>query len=126
MTLEEFLKDTKQIENYYGKEYNEDQKKIMYENLKPLPIARYRMIIAQIFRNCQYMPNLAKIIEMNNLTKYEPKKELKIDCQRCGGVGYIVYKKEIEDGDKIRIYDYVARCTCEKGNTYKAYPLINF
>lgn len=125
MTIEEFIETTKQIENYYGKEYTEEQKKIIFDNLKILPIARYRMIVAQIFRICQYMPNLAKIIEINNLTKYEPKKEERTDCKKCNGNGYIVYKKEIEDGEKKWLCDYVARCNCAKGNVYKAFPIIN-
>ena len=60
--------------------------------------------------------------EENEEVKTEVPKE-KIDCQICGGTGYMIYKKKIKDGDRELIYDYATICRCGNAKQYKGWEI---
>lgn len=40
-------------------------------------------------------------------------------CDKCKGVGYLIYKKQHgEYKDKPYLYEYVIQCTCTAGENY--------
>ena len=114
MKIEEFNKETQQLERFYEKEIPEEQKKIWYEEFKKMPIERYRYLIGQAYRKSKFIPKLADMIEINKNCGYvEIEKEPEKICTKCNGLGYITYKKKLkEDGYE---YNYACRCTCPAG-----------
>ena len=100
MTIDEFTNTTKQLENFYGKEMIDEQKQIWFKELRNLDIARFRYIIAQVYRTSKFMPKLADILEINsNLGYSQVKKESQNKkCDKCKGTGYILYDKVFDNG----------------------------
>lgn len=117
MILGDFIEATAKLEAYYEKEYTDEQRKIMFEELKNLSIERYRKIISQCIRSCKFLPKVADIIKANgdiieiknedNISKY--------DCNKCNKTGYVIYTKIIQDGGRAIPYTYALRCTCKNG-----------
>ena len=127
MTNGEFIEATTRLENYYGKEYTSEQRKIMFSELGHLDIARYRKLISAVLRKCKYLPRIVDFIEADkeepyNTDKTEVPKE-KIDCPICNGTGYVIYKKKLKDGDRELIYDYAAICRCGNAKQYKGWEI---
>lgn len=127
MTNGEFIEATTRLENYYGKEYTNEQRKIMFSELGHLDIARYRKLISAVLRKCKYLPRIVDFIEADkeepyNTDKTEVPKE-KIDCPICNGTGYVIYKKKLKDGDRELIYDYAAICRCGNAKQYKGWEI---
>ena len=122
MEISEFVEETSRIEKYFGKELEKFQRDIWYQNLKNLPIERYRRIINQIYRTCKFMPKLADVISINEELPYIQSniitKKEKVDCKKCHGLGVIFYKKIIDNGDRNLEYEYAARCNCENAKEY--------
>lgn len=121
MEISEFVEETSKLEKFYGKEMEDVQRKIWYQEFKNLSINRYRQIIMQAYRQCKFMPKLADIYEIQNTLSYgQSKKEIaeKVNCSKCNGLGIVFYKKSIDNGDANLIYDYVARCACQNGMEY--------
>lgn len=117
MILSEFIEATSKLETYYEKEYTDEQRRIMFDELKNLSIERYRKIISQCIRSCKFLPKVADIIKANG-DIIEIKSEdnsPKYDCNKCNKTGYVIYTKIIQDGDKAIPYTYALRCTCKNG-----------
>ena len=49
MKIDEFMETIKQIENFYGKEMIDEQKKIWYENLKNMKEGRNDLCILALY-----------------------------------------------------------------------------
>lgn len=117
MQINEFIEATSRIEQYFGKEYSNEQRQIMFEELKKMPIEKYKQAIANCIKSCKYMPKLADIIEaaehivlQNQVQKqYEP-------CKICESRGIVKYTKILhENGYE---YEYACRCICKNGENY--------
>ena len=114
MKIEDFNKETQQLERFYEKEIPEEQKKIWYEEFKRMNIERYRYIIGQAYRKSKFIPKLADMIEINKNCGYIENEETSIkNCERCNGTGIILYKKKVM-GNETEC-DYACRCTCTEG-----------
>lgn len=70
MQISEFVEETTKIEKYFIKNLDEYQRKIWYEELKNMDIARYRQIIRETFRKCKFMPKLADILDIQESMPY--------------------------------------------------------
>ncbi len=117
MILSEFIEATSKLENYYEKEYSNEQRIIMFDELKNFSIERYKKIISQCIRDCKFLPKIADIIKANGEI-VEIKSEdntPKYDCNKCNKTGYVMYTKVIQEGDKTIPYNYALRCTCKNG-----------
>ena len=66
------------------------------------------------------MPKLADIVSINqNLTyKAEENEHKQVDCNICGGLGLVPYKKIINNGPNKLEYQYFALCICENRLNY--------
>lgn len=116
MTQSEFIEATTRVENYFGKEYTSEQRKIMYENLKDWNKEKYVKAINYCIRNNKYLPKIADLTNKDIYTTTVQNKE-KIEfvkCDKCNE-GFVRYFKCIKNGDKILKYEYIALCTCENG-----------
>ena len=117
MEIKEFVEETQDLEEFFSKDLKEFERKIWYEELKNMPLHRYRQLIHEACKKCKYMPKLADIILLNNELSYSTKEKKQIeheDCKKCNGVGVIFYKKIIDGFE----YDFVARCDCNNGQNY--------
>lgn len=123
MDISEFIAATSRIETYYGKEYNKEQRTIMFDELSKLDIERYRSILSIVLKKCKYLPKLADIIEIDNEIPHERKEEIqeKKDCKKCKNTGYIIYTKKIKNGDKVFLNQYAAICSCGNAKAYKGW-----
>ena len=120
MTSGEFIETTSRLEKYYDKTYTKDQLQIMFKELKEMGIDRYRQLISAIIRKNKFLPKVADFIEMDKeIPRAEQKTTEKVDCEKCGGEGFILYKKLIENGPNKKIeYQFGARCDCANGNNF--------
>lgn len=117
MDRNEFIEATNRLEHYYEKQYSTEQLKIMFEELKDIDANRYKLIVTRLIRTSKFLPKIADIVEMNNelpRTKKEKTKEA-VNCERCGGTGYLLYKKKVQDS----IYEYACLCPCGNGEPYR-------
>lgn len=123
MTSGEFIEVTGRLEKYFGKEYTNQQRKIMFSELAHLDISRYRKLVSAVLRKCKYLPRISDFIEADREEPFVGDKteevQEKIDCPICNGTGYVIYKKKIQDGDRELIYDYAALCKCGNAKQYK-------
>lgn len=122
MEITEFIEETSRIEKFFGKELEKFQMDTWYQELKNMPIERYRRIINQVYRTCKFMPKLADIISIESELPYiqnnTTTKKDRVDCEKCNGLGIIFYKKIINNGDRNLEYEYVARCNCENAKEF--------
>lgn len=110
MILDEFLETTERIEKFYDKEYNQEQRKMIFETFKDKPKERYRQIALQVFRTSKFLPKLADLIEIDQtLPKEKQQEKERIKCPKCNGTGMIIYAKVIPNMGE---YQYAARCDC--------------
>lgn len=109
MTLAEFYKQIAGIEQFYGKEYNQEQKKVFYEELKGYPLEKFIKAIEQIRKTSRYAPMLNELLEAIKQVKLNQRDEEKVPCEFCKGTGYVRYTK-IENGYP---YEYFCLCTCK-------------
>lgn len=118
MEIPEFIEETSKIENFFEKELTKFQRDEWYKELKNIPVNRYRQIIKQVFRKCKFMPKLADVVSIQEELPYEKSSINEIEkvfCKKCKGLGFIIYTKIIDNGDKKLEYNYLARCNCTNG-----------
>ena len=126
MVLVEFINETSRIEQFFSKELTKIQRDEWFRELKKISIQRYRQIVQEIFRKCKFMPKLADVLEIQNSLVYDMPEVKKVECSKCNGTGYVIYKKHFADGIREYDLDYGARCTCANGiNKNKDVPLIS-
>lgn len=121
MEISEFIAETSRIENFFEKELTNFQRDIWYQELKDVPINRYRQIVKKAFSECKFMPKLADITAINKELPYgnnEKKGVEKVDCDKCNGLGVIPYKKIITNGNQKIEYEYFARCNCQNASQF--------
>lgn len=115
MQINEFIEATSILEQYYGKDLTNEQRQIMYAELKDLSVERYKKLISKALRTCKYMPKIADIIAANieiiDADNNDEKREI-IPCDKCEGTGLVLYTKFINNGEQRYPYTYAARCDC--------------
>ena len=118
MILSEFIEATSRLETYYEKEYTDEQRRIMFDELKKLSVERYRKIISQCIRSCKFLPKVADIIKANGeiVEVRNEDNDVKYDCNKCNKTGYVIYTKIVQDGGRAIPYTYALRCTCKNGD----------
>lgn len=118
MILSDFVEATSRLEAYYEKEYTDEQRKIMFDELEKLSIEKYRRIIAQCIKSCKFLPKLADMLKVSseiNYASFEKNREY-TPCKVCGGKGLVKYSKIFQEiGYE---YDYVCRCNCKNAEYY--------
>lgn len=125
MQLSEFIEATSRLETYYDKDYTNEQRQIMFEELQEMDIDRYKKLVSVVIRKNKFLPKVADIFEADKEEPYSQKQEEKekIDCNKCKGLGVIVYKKKISNGLKMLEYEYAAICDCENEKIYKGWEI---
>lgn len=121
MEIKDFIEETQNIEQYYGKELDKFQRDIWYRELGKINIERYRQITRQVYRQCKFMPKLADILEIQKELPYMQKQEpntVKVECKKCNSKGFILYNKNVKNGEGKIIYECFARCDCDNGKRY--------
>lgn len=125
MQIGEFIESTGRLEKYYGKEYTNEQRQIMFDELKDFSIERYRQLVSSVLKKCKYLPKISDFIEANKEEPYSQKQEEfeKIKCKKCNSTGYIIYAKIIRDGTKEFKNTYAALCSCGNSKQYKGWEI---
>ena len=62
MEINEFIEVTNRIEQYFDKEYSNEQRQIMYEELKNMSKEKYKIAVNECIKKCKYLPKLADIL----------------------------------------------------------------
>ena len=109
MTFEEFIIETKTLEEFYNKDYNLTQRKIWYEELSSYSQEKYRKAISNVCKTMQYRPTLSQMIDVIKTTKLVQNEQASVECKTCKSTGYIVYHKIVNGID----YEYAALCNCQ-------------
>ena len=109
MTYEEFVIETKTLEEFYGKDLNPTQREIWFEELKHYTNTRYKDAIRYVCKSSQYKPTLSQVLEAMQYTKSNNEEVEITECKACKGTGYILYKKEING----IMYEYASLCNCK-------------
>ncbi len=117
MEVAEFIDETARLEKFFGKELDKFERDIWYQELKKMPISRYRQIVNKCFSKEKFMPKLATIVSINEELPYiqNTVKKQKVACSKCKGEGFILYKKILQNGNKKIQYTFLARCDCQNG-----------
>lgn len=125
MQIGEFIEATGRLEKYYGKEYTNEQRRIMYDELKEFSLERYRQLVSAVLRKSKYLPRVVDFIEANKEEPYTQKQEEfeKVECKKCNSTGYITYTKTITDGSKKLEIIYAALCNCGNAKQYKGWEM---
>lgn len=126
MQISEFIEATSRIEQYYDKEYSNEQRQIMFDELKNLDIERYKKLVSVVLHNCKFLPKLSDFFAAEKETPYGQglnENIEKIDCNKCNGTGYIVYIKLENDGERKIPYSFGALCTCGNAKQYKGWEV---
>lgn len=126
MEINEFVNAIERLEIYYGKEYDKRQLQIMFEELKDIPIVRFKQLVSQSIKRCKFLPKVADFIQLEKEVLYIDNKheeQEKIDCKKCNGTGYIIYTKRVNNGDKSFEYSYAAICDCRNSKQYKGWEI---
>lgn len=109
MTIQDFFAKTKILEEFYGKEYNNTQKEIMFDDLKNYDVERYEKAIRFLCRINRYKPTLNEILDAIQSDNRNIEEREQVPCKFCGGTGYFQYTK-VENGYP---YNYVCLCICQ-------------
>lgn len=104
-------------------EKDDDQKRIMvntwFECLKDIECDLVMKAIKELMQTKLFMPTISEIRDIageykraaiQNQPKLPP-----VECKKCNGTGFIMYKKKINNME----YPFVASCDCTSGNNYK-------
>lgn len=73
MEVAEFIEETSRIEKFFEKELTKFQRDEWYNELKQMPVNRYRQIVNASFKKCKFMPKLADIIAIQEELPYRTK-----------------------------------------------------
>lgn len=118
----EFIEATSRLEQYYGKEYTNEQRQIMFDELKGLTIERYRQLISMLIRKSKFLPKVADFTEVDIETPYTKQDEIqKTECKKCNSTGYLIYQKVIRDGNRKLEYQYACLCNCGNAKKYEGW-----
>lgn len=114
MIATEFIEVTAELEGFFDKEYNNTQRKHIYEEFKELSKERYRQVVNESIRSCKYLPKLVELVEIEKGIPKESNvaEETKVKCDKCNSTGLVTYKKKIQDANRWLEYVYCARCNC--------------
>lgn len=125
MELSEFIEATSRVENYYGKEYTTEQRRIMHEELKNMNIERYRQLISAVMRKSKFLPKLADFNEANIEVPYSnvQTEKQKTECKNCNSTGYRFYTKLIKNGKDEFKNTYACICDCGNAKQYKGWEI---
>lgn len=117
MEVVEFIEETARLEKFFEKELDKFQRDIWYQELRHIPLNRYRQIVNKCFGKCKFMPKLADINAINDELPYiqNTTQKQKVNCNKCKGEGFILYQKILQDGNRKIEYTYLARCDCQNG-----------
>lgn len=119
MTNGEFIEATSRLEKYYEKEFNTEQQRIMFEELKEMPVDKYKKAITYCIRNSKFLPKIADILNaMNEVKTTVVTEKDRIECRKCKSTGYVPYYKKIDNGGKEIIYQFFAVCNCGNEKRY--------
>lgn len=124
MQIGEFIESTGRLEKYYGKEYTNEQRQIMFDELKSFSIERYRQLVTSVLKKCKYLPKISDFIEANKEEPYSQRQEAeKVECKKCNSTGYRTYTKIIRDGTRELKNTYAALCDCGNAKQYKGWEI---
>ena len=118
MTGSEFVNATSRLEQYFGKEYTELQRRIMFETLKEWTIEKYRRAVKHCIGSCKCLPKIVDLKAINfvqepNSAKLEDVEF--VECKFCNK-GFVPYYKKYGDIS----YQFFALCSCENGQKQRA------
>ena len=72
MEINEFIKATSKLEQYFEKEYSNEQRQIMFEEVKNMSLEKYQEAVNNCIRNCKFLPKLADILgKQERLSNFE-------------------------------------------------------
>lgn len=114
MQYKEFYDYVQELQNYYNQKLNETEMNIWYENLKFMTVQRFNLIISELYKVNKFMPKLSEVLDMHKQIPYTTKKEIKGNCKKCDGIGYVFYIKEINN----KKYKFSAVCDCGRNERY--------
>lgn len=109
MTFEEFVIETKTLEEFYNKDYNVTQRKIWYDELGSYTAEKYHKAIINVCKSMQYRPTLSQMIDVIKNVKDDSAEREKVECEACHGTGYLIYKKIVNGIE----YEYGCLCACQ-------------
>lgn len=115
MNKNEFMQYANELENFYGQELNDLETDVWYDNLKDMPVARFNYILSEIYKTNKFMPKLSEILAIHRQIPYEePEHQVKGHCEKCGDIGYVIYKKIVDN----KPLTYAAVCDCGRQKRY--------
>lgn len=125
MQISEFIQATSRIEQYYNKEYTNEQRQIMFKELEDIDIDRYRQLVSAVIRKSKFLPKVADFVEANIEIPFSAQKNesQKIECKKCNSTGYLIYTKIIKDGDRELKNQYACVCTCGNARKYEGWQV---
>jgi 5-methylcytosine-specific restriction endonuclease McrBC regulatory subunit McrC len=83
MQISEFIQATSQLEKYFKKDYTEQQRQIMFEQLKDLSIEQYQNAIHVAFGKCKFLPRVAELKEYSKENSKQRFKHLYKNLEWC-------------------------------------------
>ena len=117
-----FSEATTRLEQYYGKEYTDEQRQIMFDELQNLPIERYRQLISMLIKKSKFLPKIADFTEVDIETPYTIQDKIqKTECKKCNSTGYLIYTKVIKDGNRELKNQYACLCNCGNAKKYEGW-----
>lgn len=122
MTEAEFIKANSRLENYYDKDYTQNQQKEMFNFFKGWSLEKYVKAINYCLKTSKYLPKIADLMNAN-IDNMQVQNKEKIDfvkCDKCNGEGFIKYWKTIQNGGKPIQYEYIALCTCDNADKQRS------
>lgn len=125
MTRSEFVEATSRVEQYYDKEYTNEQRRIMFKELEDINIERYRQLVSAVIRKSKFLPKIADFMEANIETPFSAQKDdlQKVECKKCNSTGYLVYTKAIKDGSRELKNQYACVCNCGNARKYEGWKV---
>lgn len=118
----EFVEATTRLEQYYGKEYTNEQRQIMFDELQNLPIERYKQLISTLIKKSKFLPKIADFTEVDIETPYTIQDKIqKTECKKCNSTGYLIYTKVIKDGNRELKNQYACLCNCGNAKKYEGW-----